>query len=92
MPYPIRMKDPNSEEPFAVNWERALQPSGDSILSAAWTLPAGLTLIKSEIIGYRAIVWVRGGTSGKSYLITCRMTSVQGRIRDKSIQLNVREM
>lgn len=49
--------------------------SGDSVASATWTVPSGLTQVSSSTTSTTAVVKISGGTVGTSYTITCAMTT-----------------
>ncbi len=76
-------KDPDAELDYAVDWSAWL--GTDTIASAVWTLPTGLTQPRpSSVDGAVATVWLAGGTSGVTYTVTCRVTTAAGRIDDRS--------
>ncbi len=80
---PIYYKDPDAALDYGVDWSAWL--GTDTIASAVWTLPAGLTQPRpSSVAGGIATVWLAGGTSGVTYTVTCRVTTAAGRIDDRS--------
>jgi len=82
-------KDPDDIDFFELNWRKALK--GDTIDGSIWILPAGITSTLTEILdnGSRTRVWLTGGTSGKKYILTNRVTTVIGRQLDQSVELTV---
>ncbi len=82
-------KDPDAKLDFFFDWTRWL--AGDSITSATWDVPDGLTKESSNIDGDRTVVWLSGGTAGQKYEVTVRVTTAGGRIDDRTATLRVRE-
>lgn len=85
-------KDSNAKLDFAIDWTPWLQ-SGDTITTATWTVPAGITQATPapSVTGGKATIWLEGGTVGASYAVTCRVTTTQGRIDDRTITILIRE-
>lgn len=83
----IRM-DPNSRRDFVVDWSAFLQAGGGDVLfTATWTADPGITILTTppyapSTTASLATVWLTGGTPGTNYRITCRATTVLGRIVD----------
>lgn len=74
---------------------------GATIVTATWTVPTGITKVSSNqnavTIGgvtYAAntvcTIWLSGGTAREEYLLTCRVTTSDGRTLDQSILVPVR--
>jgi hypothetical protein len=82
--------DPDAVLDYGLDWSKWLT-SGDDLDSATWTIPDGLTEDTSAIVGKVATVWIRGGTAGESYLLTCHVVTTGGREDDRSIQLVCRD-
>lgn len=82
-------KDPDDVDFFELSWRKALK--GDTISSSEWLLPSGIASSMTEIIdnGNRTRVWLQGGTNGKKYLLTNRITTVLGRQLDQTVELTV---
>lgn len=83
------MKDPNARLDFGVRWTDWLD--GDTIASATWTVPTGLTVHNQSHNSDTAYVWLEGGTAGSTYPVNCRITTTGGRIDDRTIQIIVKE-
>ena len=84
-------KDPDATLDYAMDWSRWLA-AGDSIASAVWVVPTGLTEPSSpgqSVTGTRAIVWLSGGTAGETYLIPCQVVTTQGRVEERTLPLKV---
>lgn len=89
---PVLLKDPAAELDYGFDWaERGWLDTGETITAAVWTIPAGLTLITSQIIGDKTVAWLGGGTAGTDYIIACRITTSAGRTDERSMTLRVRE-
>ncbi len=83
------LKDPNARLDFGVAWVDWLD--GDTISSATWTVPAGLTIHNQSHSSDTAYVWLEGGTAGSTYPASCRIVTTGGRIDDRTIQIIVKE-
>lgn len=95
---PLDPKDPNDIIDYAVNWAKWLRP-GDEIISSTWTVESGLNKIADPTTDVMdpftptiATVWVAGGTDGTDYAALNRITTTQGRQRDKTITIRVQEL
>ncbi len=82
-------KDPDSRLDFGVKWTDWL--AGDAIASADWTVPAGLSIFNESYSSDTAFVWLEGGEPGSTYPVHCRITTVGGRIDDRTIYIVVKE-
>lgn len=85
----VFIKDPNAKVDFGIRWAEWLD--GDTIQSAAWTVPAGLTNAAESYSSDTAYIWLSGGTAGSTYPVQCRISTVGGRIDDRTIQIIVKE-
>lgn len=84
--------DPNAVLDYSVDWATWLR-SGDTVSSATWIIPSGLTEAPQghAISGALATVWLQGGTVGETYKVTCRVVTAQGRQEDHTIRLLCRD-
>lgn len=97
MAYPLRKfeKDPDANLDFGEDWSAFLDD--DTIVSAEWILPVDAedtTIIEKtdeDFTDTRTVVWLKAGTLGKKYLITCRITTAAGRIDDRTIQISIKQ-
>jgi hypothetical protein len=85
------VKDPNSTIDFAVDWAEWLN-TGDNVTVSTWETPTGLTLSSSSVSNNVARAFLTGGLAGVDYLITNRVTTQGGRIEDRSILVQVRQL
>lgn len=83
-------KDPDETIDFAFNWAAFL--GTDTIATATFSLPDGLTQVSTSNTTKTATIFVSGGTAGYSYRITCRITTAGGRTKDKTIRIKVRNL
>jgi len=85
-----KIKDPNSKVDYLWDWSDWLK-TGDTIQTSVWTVPAGLVKESEAATTTTTTVWLSGGTLGETYLVTNRITTVQGRIEDHSMQFIIRD-
>lgn len=88
------LKDPSARLPFTVDWSAWLAAEDDTAQSVTWIVPAGLVKESNppeSLFEGRATVWLSGGSSGAAYTVTCRLTTVGGRIDDRTVQISIRE-
>lgn len=92
--------DPNELQAYSVDWSRFLN-SGDTISSVAWLINGlaavsyssvdGLTLVQPTNTDTVATARFTGGNVGTKYKISCRVTTAEGLIYERSIFLTIRE-
>ena len=83
-------KQPAESLDYDFDWSRWLT-SPDVISTSVVTAESGITLgvkVSSTTVVKQ---FVSGGTSGSDYKITCRITTVEGRIDEEEITILVRE-
>lgn len=85
------IKDPQAVLDYIFDWSAWL--AGDTISTQTLTVDTGITIDSSEIGGGNTTVtaWVSGGTAGKSYRVTSRVTTAGGRTDERSIVILVRD-
>lgn len=91
------VKDPSAKLDYALNWTTYLTDpeSGalaDTISSATWTVPAGLTKVSESNTTTTTTVRISGGTAGTSYEITCHIVLASGQEDERSIAIAVQEL
>ena len=89
-------KRPSEVLDYGVEWEKELaqHDPDDTIVSATWTIPAGLTAGAQYVEGTTAVIWLSGGTAGASgtdYTLICRIVTAGGRTHEQSVKLYVKE-
>lgn len=75
--------DPGEIKDYAVDWVNVLAKEGEiGIGTSSWTAsyPPGLTVLSSEIVGKKAVVWVTGANASPNTLYTLEnaMVTVSG--------------
>jgi hypothetical protein len=83
-------KDPDAVKDYAFNWDAWLGET-ETILTHQVTVPTGLTLDSSSIVGRSIVYWLSGGTTGLGYAVTCHITTSQGRQDDRTMYIVCRE-
>jgi hypothetical protein len=66
----------------------------DTIASATWTVPAGLTQETSPAPSHddeKCTVWLSAGTPGETYTVTSHITTAGGRIDERSFPISIIE-
>jgi hypothetical protein len=82
-------KDPDATLDYVLDWSTWL--SSDTIGTATWTVPAGLTKASQSFTTTTATVWLSGGTVGENHFVTCRVTTAAARTDDRSILIRVED-
>lgn len=82
-------KDPDAVLDYSWDWSDWLDDISDSTATAQVLVPAGLTKGSEVIAGPIVTVWLSGGVPGLTHVVTCRLTTVDGRTEDRSISLYV---
>ena len=83
-------KDPNSTIDFEVDWNLWL--NGDTVTTSAWEVPAALTIVSEGVTSNVTRAFLSGGATGADYLLTNRVTTPGGRIEDRSVLVQVRQL
>lgn len=77
-------KDPNAVLDYQFNWSDWLV-DGDTINTYTIIAGNGITVDQSSATPTAVRVWLSGGDNYARYLVTCRVTTTQGRTDDRSI-------
>ncbi len=91
--YKTYTKDPGSQLDYVFEWKDWLV-EGDQILKSSFTIQEGLDWVAESTDGTKTRVWVTGGTSGQSYLVTNRVETKSNppRIAEISIEIKCQEL
>ncbi len=81
-------KDPTAILEYTVDWQDWLQ-TGETIETSTWTVPSGITKDDDTKSTTAATIWLSGGTKGKTYRVTNRIVTNQGRDVPRSIFIQV---
>lgn len=88
-------KDPGDVLDYSLDVGGVIDPSayptGDTVATATWTVPPGLTKTSQLESGTLAVVWLAGGSPGSTYQLNVDVVSVQGRTVNRDCQLEVAE-
>jgi len=92
--------DPNEIQAYSVDWSRFLN-TGDTISTVGWYIDGtltisygtknGLQLVQPTNTNTVATTRFTGGNVGQKYKVTCRITTADGLIYERSIFLTIRE-
>lgn len=89
-------KDPDERVDYGINWRFR---DDDEIVASVWTVQSGLTKVADPVSGVvdpftntSTTVWITGGTAGSSYTALNRITTLKGRIRDKTLTIRVQQL
>ncbi|MBS0453955.1 MAG: hypothetical protein JSS14_21855 [Proteobacteria bacterium] len=88
-------KDPNATLDYAFNWGAYLADVTDTLIDAEFIVDPSLTIESSSFDTTTATAWISGGvapaTGPNELRVTCRITTTEGRIDDRSIFLKIIE-
>jgi hypothetical protein len=84
------IKDPAGIIDYTVRWSSWL-PSGDTISSSSWTVPAGLVKVSEANTTTDAVIFLASGTIGQIYEVTNRIITAGGRQNDQTISILIEE-
>lgn len=84
-------KDPHERLDYDIDFERWLS-SGDTIASAVVTRTGTVATIDATEVSSTAVkVWILGGTAAENGKVTVQATTAQGRVKEVSFNLRIRE-
>lgn len=86
---PIISKDPDAVLDYIFDWTPYLVNISDVLDSVAYELSSGLTQTRAVNTETQAKSYVGGGVLGTTEFVTCRITTVGGRIDDRTIHLKI---
>lgn len=82
-------KDPEEVLDYKIDWTKRL--GADTIIASDWPdPPAGITVDSALFSAKTTTIWLSGGTLGKSYTLTNRITTAAGRTMEQSVVLPVK--
>lgn len=91
---PYIEKDPNATKDYAIDFAAegdSFLIDGDTLVSAVWTVPAGLNKVNELMHATKPKVVLSGGTLATSYLVNCRITTANGIVDDRSFRVIIKE-
>jgi len=89
-PLPRFYKDPSATLDYTYDWSAWLET--DTIASVNWTIPAGIKTLSnlqpnSTHTTTLATALLSAGVAGRTYKLTCTITTAVGRIDERSFEL-----
>lgn len=85
-------KQPNEVQDYDIDFNEYLTSmGGDSITAHVIPLVDGLDIITSTVVNGVVKVFIGGGTAGQKYVVTVRVNTSGGRVREAEIAIKVRE-
>lgn len=85
-----RPKDPDDTVNRGITFADHFHPD-EVLVSAAWTMPAGLTLLGQSEAGQQAAIRFSGGVAKTKYVIGVRGVSNMGQQIDETAEIQVLE-
>jgi hypothetical protein len=84
-------QDPQAVLDYQFDWagERPWLVAGDTISDATVTVTAGLTIEETVIAATTVTVWLKGGTVGASYNVTCHIVTAGGREDERTATVTI---
>jgi hypothetical protein len=83
-------KDPGEKLKYTFDWVDWLS-SGETISTSSWTVPSGLTKVAEVNTTTTSTVTLDGGTLGTTYRCKLTITTNQGQIAVRSVDIRVEE-
>lgn len=86
-------KAPLEVTEIAVDWFDQVHRDmdrADALMSAAWSVPAPLSLVSERVDHNTAIARISGGDAATEYQLTCTATFASGRVVPRVVLLTVR--
>ncbi len=81
-------KDPADTLDYSIDWYRWLK--GDTITGSSWSgSPSGLVIASGTFTPTTTTIWISGGTIPNVYTVTNNITTIGGRIKDRSFLLEI---
>lgn len=81
-------KDPTADLDYAVDWSQWLA-AGETISTAVWDVPAGLTSHDDTIAGSETVIWLGSGTENKVYYPSVTVTTSAGRTDRRFLEIRI---
>ncbi|MEU3052264.1 phage fiber-tail adaptor protein [Streptomyces griseus] len=82
------LKDPDATLDWIFDWSAWLVPN-ERIDASVMTTSPGITLESSNFSDSTATAWVSGGSEGRVYQVSNKITTNHGRIDERSITIRV---
>jgi len=85
------IKDPDSILNYTFDWDDVVE-AGDSIVNSSWDISTDLSITASSYDADTTTVFISGGVLNTRYDVTNRITTANGLVDDKTIQIEVKEL
>lgn len=82
------VKDPDATLDYIWDYSTWL-PNNDTLVTVSFIASPGITINSQSNTSTNATAWISGGSSGQVYSVTCRITTAQGRIDDRTVTIRV---
>lgn len=85
-------KDPNAHLDYTLRVAAWLAAAGnDSIATVSVREAVGVTVASIAFVGPNVTVWVQGGTVGQPASVTVTITTIGGRVDDRTLHFKIRQ-
>lgn len=89
---PYFTKDPAAVLDYTIDWDADDWLGTDTVSTATWTVPAGLTQPTSATnTSTTTTVWLGSGVEGQDYDVACKIVTAGGRTDERTIRIQVRQ-
>jgi len=82
------IKDPQAVLDYGFDWSDWLD-TDDTVSTSTWNVPAGITKDSDTKTTTTTTIWLSAGTVGRTYKITNRMVTANGRTVERSFYVKV---
>lgn len=73
-------------------WLESISDTPRAINPITVSVPAGITLVTSELIGNIVKVWLSGGTDKAHYKVSILLHTTGGRVKEVEFEIRVKEI
>lgn len=87
----VYFKDPDDVLDYAIDYGKKWLKGGDTIVTSTYLIDAGITKVSDTHTTMMTTIWLSGGTADTQYKVTNRITTAQGRQKDITLRIHVRE-
>lgn len=86
----IIRKDPDAKLDYGFDWSDWLA-SGEILSVSVWVVASGLTEVSTHRADTSTLIWLSGGTVGKTYRVSNMVTTSDDRIDERSFEVIIEE-
>ena len=90
-PFVFPRKDPDEVLDYKWDWNSVLQGS-ETVSTSSITVAGGIIEDSEEQTLTSSTIWLSGGSAGESYLLTCKVTTTEGRTYCRLANLLIAEL